>query len=249
MNLSPHRRRPCDDSERQIDRLPPIWKRLYCSAAMVRGGVVVMGKNWSDWFKWWMDVTKSLLTTVLGFGLAYFLLDNLQQQRIEERAVCAAAVARMDRALQTFEQAAINYRDATDNAFLELYRWRDEQPTEPIRRFWGPAHSDLRAALESVRRRFPESVKAGIQDTEQAMQAAYELLDPLYDGRLDDIEEAYAKVRNAAAIPPLSRPEIDMHRATHQENLTNLDRAREAVVQSAETILAEPASALCRAHT
>jgi hypothetical protein len=237
-----------------------VLLRCYGSA---REALLAKGKNWSDWFGWWMDVAKSLLTAVLGFGLAYFLLDNLQQQRNEERAVCSTAVARMDRALQTFEQAAINYRDATNNAFIELYRWRDEQPSEPIRRFWGPAHSDLRAALETVRRRFPiqKGVEDGIQETEQAMQEAYALLDPLYDRRLDRIEKAYAQIRNernvgkeldsayAAAILPLTRSEIDMHRSDHENNLGNLDRARGTVVQNAEKMLAVPASTLCRVRT
>ena len=150
----------------------------------------IPANSWSDWFKWWMDVLKTLLTAVLGFGLAYFLLDNLQQRRTEERAVCAAAVTRMQRGLEEFERAAYAYRQATDGVFKELYRWRDEQPTEPIRQFWGPAYSDLKAALENLRRRFHTSgpLQSGIQNVEQAMKSAYYLLDPLIDNRLDRTE-------------------------------------------------------------
>ena len=66
---------------------------------MVDGG-------WSDELKWGMDLVKTLLSAVLGFYITYHLLDILQLRRTEERAVCAAAVTRMHRALEEFERAS-----------------------------------------------------------------------------------------------------------------------------------------------
>src|SRR5690242_6972561 len=102
---------------------------------------------WSDAQKWWMDVLKSAVTAVIGFGIAYALLDRLEQRRSERQAVCSAAIVDLRQRKDKIWNAARAYQDASKAVLNELLRWRDEQPTQPIVRWQTTAQSDLLDAL------------------------------------------------------------------------------------------------------
>lgn len=96
-----------------------------------------MNTPWSDWQKWWMDIAKTVVGAFLGFAIAFTVFDWFEQDRAERRALCVQKVDRMYRTLAGLQTAGSNYRTAAHNTLIELYRWRDEQPTEPMRRWWG----------------------------------------------------------------------------------------------------------------
>jgi hypothetical protein len=160
--------------------------------------------------------------------------------------------------LEEFERASLAYQQATGGAFNELYRWRDEQHTEPIRRFRGTAFSDLQAASRNLDRQIPAvaSLRLAIEAVEQAMHAAYQLLDPLVNQRLDNIDlywrhsmsltadSARSNARVQAARP-LPRDTLDQLRPTHRTIIESLERTRLSVVEIGETFLRRPASELC----
>jgi hypothetical protein len=87
-----------------------------------------------------------------------------------------------------FESAASAYRAAAHDAFIELYRWRSDQPTEPIRSWW-TAYPSIDAALRSVESAYP----AVVQETKyfrDQIDGFFEIVrKELINPRLDEIEK------------------------------------------------------------
>ena len=220
--------------------------------------------NWSDFRSWWMDLLKWSLTFAVGFAISYLIIDNLEQHRSEERALCAATVTRMQRATEMFDQSSFAYVRSAKAVFLELYRWRDEQPTEPIQHYWGPAYNELLVSLENLNRRFHhfEGIDDDIQSVTEGMDRVFGVIDPLIDRRLDRIEDFYRSktevsrqgtthllrqepIEWTAAINPIPRRELQLVRARYEAEVEGLRDARGRLMEAVERILNKPASELC----
>src|SRR5262245_21618037 len=172
-------------------------------------------KPWSEWHKWWMDVIKWFVGTVAGFGLSFWVFNDFEQGRSEVRAVCVSRMDGLRQALVQFNSAASAYRAASWDAFIELYRWRSEQPTEPIQLWWR-AWPTADAALWSLETASPNNVaKEVAKDLDQFRSSNSEFFEiirsSLINPRLDVIETLYKTKKQPTAeqrweaLKPISR--------------------------------------------
>lgn len=211
-------------------------------------------ENWSDQKSWWMDLLKWSITLTLGFAVTFFIFDTMSQRRLEIRAVCDAKVSRMQRTVERFRDTSYTYPYAAEEAFIELYRWRDEQPTDPLRHYWGSAHDDLAVSLEEVELLFGDivDVRARMEHLRKAMLDGFAILDKdLIDPRLDRIAALYRDSRTSLGeeienrVAPISRIELDGFRSEHAEAADRFRQARNQLLLSLEGALDRPAGDLC----
>jgi len=197
-----------------------------------------------------MDVVKWLLVTVAGFGLTFFGFSKLEERRWESRTLCASHIDGVRRALVQFESAASAYRAAAWDAFIELYGWRSEQPTQPIRSWW-TAYPSIDAALRSVESAYPPVA----QETEyfrDQMDGFFDIVrNELINPRLDDIETIYATNINPTeeqrrqAFKPISRAKLDGIRPKLEELRNEMDKAQKSAASMLAAALSKPASTFC----
>ncbi len=206
--------------------------------------------EWSPWRKWWMDVVKWFLVTGAGFGLTFGVFSHLEENRSEHRALCASRIDGVRRALVQFDSAASAYRAAANDAFIELYRWRTEQPTEPIRSWW-TAYPSIDAALRSVESAYP----AVFQETEyfrDQMDGFFDIVrNELINPRLDDIEKIYAtgidptEEQRRQALKPISREELERRKPELMGLLKEMDKAQKSAASMVAAALSKPANTFC----
>lgn len=208
--------------------------------------------NWSERKKWIMDLLRSVVATILTFALAYSLFDRLEQGRAESRALCAQTVANMHRALAEFNGAASAYRRAADNTLIELYRWRDSQPTEPMRFFWGTGYSGLDSALRGVSVAFT-GLNDDVEKMREEMTELKRMLDDnLIDPRLDDIEIMYnqplppSPEKEWLTLRQIPRAKIHQYRPAITAALQNFEKLQRDIAQRASNELSKPSSEICK---
>ena len=209
-------------------------------------------KDWSPWRKWWMDVAKWFVGSLAGFLLSFFVFGYFEERRSEQRTQCASRVDSVRRALVGFEIAASAYRTATYNAFNELYRWRSDQPTDPIRNWWTVAYPSIDAALRNLDTAYPKT-RGETKTFRDLSQSVFSILDrDLIDPRLDDIERAYAASANLTdeqqrtALRPIPRYKLDNRKSEIETYSAQLEATQSKIAATIAAALSRPPSEFCK---
>lgn len=217
---------------------------------------------WSDSRKWWMDVLKSVVTAVIGFGIAYLLLDRLQEAKNESRAVCLADVERQRSLRDEFRRTGFAYVSATEEAYNELYRWRDEQPTQPIKHWWGSAYDDFFISIQNLEKYTvvkPE-IKKDVSHIKYTIEEIYNFIDRrLIDRRLDAISGFYdwnwnpealnSKLQNPIylrALAPISRGILREQQVEVNKFARELRTQIDLIADKIDSALAMGATDVCK---
>lgn len=214
-------------------------------------------KPWSEWRKWWMDVIKWFVGTVAGFGLTFWVFNHFEQRRSEDRAVCVSRMDGLRQAVVQFNSAASAYRAASWDAFIELYRWRSEQPTEPIQSWWR-AWPTVESALWSLETAYPKEAKdypkvaKDLHQFQSRNNQFFQIVrSSLINPRLDAIEALYKREKEPTAeerweaLKPISRTELTNKRATLEKLLNEMDWAQKSAAATVRAALLKPASSFC----
>jgi hypothetical protein len=158
--------------------------------------------GWSDARKWWMDVLKSVLTAIVGFWIAYTLLDRLQESRTEKRARCSAAIVEVQQIKNDVWRVTDAFLNATYAVIEELPRWRDEQPTQPLVA-WETAMNNLINTVTAVGLRLPYNKEEALDVHVQALvknagKIHHVIRNDLINRKLNAIDAYYAKFTGTA---------------------------------------------------
>jgi hypothetical protein len=150
-----------------------------------------------------------------------------------------------------FNNAASAYRGASWDAFIELYRWRDEQPTNPIRSWW-TAFPPVDAALRGLESVYPDVVKETSEFRDRNSAFFGLVRNSLINPRLDKIEKIYstdteptAKERRQA-LQPIPRAQLDEQRPMLEKLLKEMDEAQTSAASKVTAALSKPASTFCK---
>jgi hypothetical protein len=113
-----------------------------------------MNDKWSDAKKWGMDLLKSAITFTVAALVSLFVIDHIQEQRIQRKARADAAYTAKLKALEEFRLATVQYDIAADAAFASLFEWGTREKSAPMLRYeqdafpkWVAATGDCHAVV------------------------------------------------------------------------------------------------------
>jgi len=146
-----------------------------------------METDWSDLKKWRMDLLKSGITFTIAALASVFVIDHIQEQRIQNKAKADAAYTTRLKALADIRLATVQYDAAADAAFADLFQWSDRVKTPAMVRYEQEAYPKWMAAVETASHMFPQQ-SAEIGKLISTAQKRHAIYDKLVDERLDSKE-------------------------------------------------------------
>jgi hypothetical protein len=146
-----------------------------------------MNAEWSDSKKWKMDLVKSAITFSVAALISLFLIDFVQEQRIQKKARADAEYSARLKALDEFRSTSVHYDAAAHAAFADLFEWKVRLKTPAMVRYEQDAYPKWKASIETTSHMFPEH-SADIRSLEKAALARHDIYNTLVDQRLDSRE-------------------------------------------------------------
>lgn len=150
-----------------------------------------MEAEWSDLKKWRMDLLKSGITFTIAALVSLFLIDHIQEKRIQNKAKEDAAYATRLKALAEIRSATVQYDTAADAAFADLFQWSGRQKTSAMVRYEQEAYPQWLSAVETASHMFPWQC-AEIEKIVSTALKRHAIYDRLVDQRLDSKEASKA---------------------------------------------------------
>ena len=80
------------------------------------------GGNWSDARQWRFDLLKNVITFGFVTAITLVALDNLEENRVEQRFLAQAAFQERVRASDEFRRASLRYNETAREAYLGMAR-------------------------------------------------------------------------------------------------------------------------------
>jgi hypothetical protein len=143
-----------------------------------------MEAEWSESKKWSMDVLKSGITFTIAALVSLFLIDHIQEQRIQNKAKADAAYATRLKALAELRLVTVQYDTAADAAFADLFEWSGRQKTSAMVRYEQEIYPQWLSATETASHMFPLQ-SAEIANLATTALKRHAIYDKLVDERLD----------------------------------------------------------------
>lgn len=134
-----------------------------------------------------MDLLKSGITFTIAALVSLFLIDHIQEQRVQNKAKADAAYASRLKALADIRLATVQYDAAADAAFADLFQWSERQKTPAMVRYEQEAYPQWQAAVETAAHLFPQQ-SAEISKLAGVARKRHSIYDRLVDERLDSKE-------------------------------------------------------------
>ena len=154
--------------------------------------LVGLGMNtaWSETKKWWMDLIKWTVTFFLGALLSYFIVDKLEDQRLQKRAKEDASFRLKLSSAQEFQRALASYDVAAVSAYTELYQWKGKLKTPAMEWYERQAYAGWIIAIEDIEKRFAsdKSIQQAISELRSANKERHIIYDHWVDHRLDNAD-------------------------------------------------------------
>jgi hypothetical protein len=138
-----------------------------------------------------MDFLKSAITFSVAAVVSLFVIDYVQEQRIQEKAKADAAYATKLKGLDDFRMATVQYDSAADAAFADLFEWSTRQKTDGMVRYEQEAFPRWLAAVETASHMFPKQAD-DISKLFELARKRHAIYDKLVDERLDFKESVKA---------------------------------------------------------
>lgn len=143
-----------------------------------------MNTQWSDSMKWKMELLKSGITFTIAALISLFVIDYIQDQRVQKKAKADAAYSARLKALDDFRSATVNYDTAAEAAFAALFEWSGREKTAAMIRYEQDAYPKWLSAIETTSHMYPREASE-IEKLVLMSTKRHGIYDGLVDQRLD----------------------------------------------------------------